>query len=1397
MRSAAIAAVLMVMAPATGLAEYRDDPLWKSALRAYSGGNTETGHQALRSLIETNPGDVDLAIACLSRMQTSLERREPSDLWAAYIQRRQRALERMGVLSASGIAVREAVVMQADNDLREGRRFEVAEDLDRLARENPHDLYWRLVRARTYRRFDLAETQSLYAQLLKEFDRNHPDDETRELWRSYEEELHTDPRTLPKEIAAVPTGSPLHLMEPDDPDGDWRAVLDRSPRDIPREVDYLYNQAMVENQIVLWSDTTGAVNPARAVDLHLLSKPEEERAKLRKLQDANCLQEDISASPDEREVLNMFRRYPWSLRAAKLLLRQANAALWSGRAQSALRSFRDLMDHAGDAGLKERAEAGYWAALAQIGGRNRLSSVLEGIDPNREVSWMGKPIKAGLLIERLIKGIDGREIPEAKPGPALKDMGIRVVHVPPIPPWSSNARSNGIAVDMRVLGDDLLISSRNLLAMYSAGLSGADEPKWMHAQRHFADDRNWTHYPGYFRPTFDDSTIYTRWGFASVPGGIAAIDRSTGRAAWSNENVNPQYNKHRRRWYHVPMGDPVISDGLMYYQQWDNLDDVNRGRGRRLSLVCFDPVRRSPVWNSMIAESGHATDFTAAFERSSSQWAIYGNRVTIHEGSIYSNSNSGIVARSDVRDGRIDWIHYYRKQGHGADYRNLGAAPVVDGDLVIFMPRDSGRVFALDQRTGRLVWDNPLLPSVESLGLFEGAIIVRGVRALAALDLQTGEPRWYRRLAEPIVGRGLLLGDSIYLGHFDRLERFDARTGRNVEARTWGLVDEQAQNFTIHGRNLYVVTDRPADDRRQRAGEPLNPDAPDVAGEITLPLKRAWSLHRSDCQLAIAPEASPLAGRAYVQTAGLIECIDVSARGAIRWRRFVSSRNPVIHFANKTLLLLEQNNRSTGARNHVVALDGENGRVQWQHRLFERVAYTEQCESIQVFHDGRGRMAAVDRRSGLKLWDRSLGAGYLLRTWWDGKLLQVMYALSHQSGARHLTIDVANGRTVGELVMGTQSVIGRANVDGVLREDGYYEVRCEPSKARYVKLVSLSEINGRGWASCAELQLIGADGKDLVRDGWKAQTDSFEPNHGAGTGAHNAIDGNHSTWWHTKWQGGIPSHPHHLQIDMGQEQAISGFRYLPAVIVNGNGTIRDYELYISNDGQNWGQAIVGGAIVSRVRIERPVLVKNALYFDARNHRANRHDVYRYGLDGQAARIIAENARMYDAKGPWIVMTQRNPANKDVLVIRHTDDPSYRFELPHGVNYRREYAGIESDRLIVGDRGLVVADLATRKLILAPGSGDPKLRRHGLLMRVGDHHVLKVIHMGSHNHTVLMTDLRDGAQTQQAITDQIEQARESRRPHELRDLLQFDRVVLIKDASGVSAWIAGEGTAGRK
>jgi len=72
-----------------------------------------------------------------------------------------------------------------------------------------------------------------------------------------------------------------------------------------------------------------------------------------------------------------------------------------------------------------------------------------------------------------------------------------------------------------------------------------------------------------------------------------------------------------------------------------------------------------------------------------------------------------------------------------------------------------------------------------------------------------------------------------------------------------------------------------------------------------------------------------------------------------------------------------------------------------------------------------------------------------------------------------------------------------------------------------------------------------------------------------------SFDGDPSTIWHTRWSSGTDPYPHEIQVNMGQPYQIFDFTYL-ARPDGENGRIKEYELYISEDPQDWGIPISVG-----------------------------------------------------------------------------------------------------------------------------------------------------------------------------------------------------------------------------
>jgi hypothetical protein len=87
--------------------------------------------------------------------------------------------------------------------------------------------------------------------------------------------------------------------------------------------------------------------------------------------------------------------------------------------------------------------------------------------------------------------------------------------------------------------------------------------------------------------------------------------------------------------------------------------------------------------------------------------------------------------------------------------------------------------------------------------------------------------------------------------------------------------------------------------------------------------------------------------------------------------------------------------------------------------------------------------------------------------------------------------------------------------------------------------------------------------------------DSEETSGEDGKGA-NAVDGDPATIWHTQWQDTNPPCPHQIIIELVPPSAIKGFTYLPRQDDTSNGMIKDYEFYVSDNTNDFGQPVSKG-----------------------------------------------------------------------------------------------------------------------------------------------------------------------------------------------------------------------------
>ncbi|HEV2211628.1 MAG TPA: beta-galactosidase [Verrucomicrobiae bacterium] len=124
-------------------------------------------------------------------------------------------------------------------------------------------------------------------------------------------------------------------------------------------------------------------------------------------------------------------------------------------------------------------------------------------------------------------------------------------------------------------------------------------------------------------------------------------------------------------------------------------------------------------------------------------------------------------------------------------------------------------------------------------------------------------------------------------------------------------------------------------------------------------------------------------------------------------------------------------------------------------------------------------------------------------------------------------------------------------------------VKFPATKGRYFCIEAVSSQSGDAFTTCAELVLLGSDGRELPRAGWKVVYADSEEVEADDNSADNVLDGQSGTFWHTQWESAQPGHPHELVLDLGAEQTVSGLRYLPRQD-SPNGRIKEYRLYLQS-----------------------------------------------------------------------------------------------------------------------------------------------------------------------------------------------------------------------------------------
>ncbi|MCY2926643.1 MAG: PQQ-binding-like beta-propeller repeat protein, partial [Planctomycetota bacterium] len=679
-------------------------------------------------------------------------------------------------------------------------------------------------------------------------------------------------------------------------------------------------------------------------------------------QKADARVDALGSDEGAQEADRLVRRYPWARRVQEMLIEQGEQALREGRADVAAGAFDTAAAHAEDPTLMAQARLGLWLALGQgPGGPEAMEQAMAQApdgDPMPRRGAPGTAAQAKAFVRNLVGA--GQEAQAALPRATRGRIELPAAMTAQSPAWRGGHESwcLGPWAIRRIepaAGQVLVFGPRNVACYDGATLA----PRWHYAAPDAlaepgpveeADARvspAWR--PLAMAPARSPSVaghvVYALLARGGNGADLRALDARTGRLIWTTQG--------RPEWAALQiLTEPAAMEDLVYVLAMEqNPEGVCAPY-----LVCLAGDEPKIVWKRKLA--------TVSLREQPIAMARHACGVALHQGAVYVSTNMGILAKCDARTGSLDWLRTYpaataaeTAAGHA---RREGSVPLVAGDLVYFAPRDHSGVIALDRQTGRLAWESLLVPSDQIVGLTGRSLVVRDANELAALDAATGEELWTRPVESEGTAPAVISAGHVLLAGGDKLLRFSARTGQEVEnlaaPRPIGT-----EHMLLPGGALVDVAEEPLLERTLAAQAGANP------GPLRPPFVKRWTLPCRDPQLVVAPASTPPSDLVGVLAETRFFCVRVRPACRLAWQMAFRERPDSAGFHGRLVVF------ATG--DTLTALDMETGAVRWRRTLpFAADLIAGDDRALVVAHSSpEAPVMALSPETGQTLWYRWFG----------------------------------------------------------------------------------------------------------------------------------------------------------------------------------------------------------------------------------------------------------------------------------------------------------------------------------------------------------------------------------------------------------------------------------------
>lgn len=267
--------------------------------------------------------------------------------------------------------------------------------------------------------------------------------------------------------------------------------------------------------------------------------------------------------------------------------------------------------------------------------------------------------------------------------------------------------------------------------------------------------------------------------FGSAGCVLYALDATSGNLVWRTQLDD--WTKGFHLW-----SSPLVVDGKIYVGLASHCDHpCVRGR-----VVCVNASNGQVLWTLYTAPDGSTgAGVWSSFAIDPSRRVVYATSGNFCQGND-TYGDSFIALNADT--GALVWS--WKNQARDRDFENLdfGASPVlfdIGGTPALAAGSKDGHCYALNRGTGQLIWDTTVTDGFSTSGIisspaaaygmiFMGASVGSSTGKVVALDQRDGRILWEAQQPAQVIGAAAVAGGAVFIGCADGyLRAYDVSTG--------------------------------------------------------------------------------------------------------------------------------------------------------------------------------------------------------------------------------------------------------------------------------------------------------------------------------------------------------------------------------------------------------------------------------------------------------------------------------------------------------------------------------------------------------------------------------------------------------------------------------------------